>query len=296
MSYNKSGMQNLKQVIAEAETKKVALGHFNISDLAGLKGIFEATQELKLPIIIGVSEGEREFIGVRQVAALIKSLREEYDFPIFLNADHTHSLDKVKEAAEVGFDAILFDGGKLPLEKNIKQTKEVVAYVKSVNPQILVEGELGYIGSGSTIIKGVPEGAAVKKEDMTKPEDAARFVKETGVDLLGPAVGNLHGMFADAPNPDLAIDLIKEVKQSAGVPLVLHGGSGIKDSDFKAAIAAGVSIIHINTEIRLAWRRGLEAILQANPEEIVPYKILPGAVQAVKSVVLERLKLFNRMI
>lgn len=297
-------MGSLIDYIKEAEAGEVALGHFNISDLAGLKGIFEAARELNLPIIIGVSEGEREFIGVRQVVALIRSLREEFDYPIFLNADHTHSFEKAKEAAEAGFDAILFDpfdpaqgrGGKLPLEENIKETKVVVDYIKNFEPSILVEGELGYIGSGSTIIKGVPEGAAVKREDMTKPEDAERFVEETKIDLLGPAVGNLHGMFADAPNPDLAIDLISQIRQSARVPLVLHGGSGIKDSDLKSAIDAGISIIHINTEIRLAWRKGLETALKANPEEIAPYKIMPGAISGVKKVVSQRLRLFNRLI
>lgn len=289
-------MKTLREVIKDAESKEIALGHFNVSDCVGVKAIFGAAQELNLPIIIGVSEGEREFIGVKRIADAIKSIREEFDYPIFLNADHTHSLDKVKEAAEAGFDAIIFDGSKMPFEENIQKTKEAVQYVKSVNPSILVEGEVGYIGSGSVIIRGVPEGAAVRKEDFTKPEDAARFVKETGVDLFSPAVGNLHGMFADAPNPDLAIDLISDIKRATGVPLVLHGGSGIKDADFTAAIKAGINIIHINTEIRLAWRKGLEMALKQNPDEITPYKLLPGAISEIKKVVSSRLKLFSGML
>src|SRR3990167_6057541 len=125
--FNNLFIKNLLEIIKDTESKKVAIGHFNISDLAGLKGIFEAARELGLPIIIGASEGERDFIGVKQCAALIKSLRETYDYPIYLNADHTHSLEKVKEAVEAGFDAIIFDGSKLPFEENIKQTKEAVA-------------------------------------------------------------------------------------------------------------------------------------------------------------------------
>lgn len=289
-------MKSLIEVIREAESKKVAIGHFNISDLAALKAIFGAARALGVPVIIGVSEGEREFIGVRQAAALIKSLREEYDYPIYLNADHTHSLEKAKEAVEAGFDAIVFDASKLPFEENMKQTKEAVAYTKSTRPDVLVEGELGYIGSGSQIFTEIPEGAAMKPEDLAKPEEAARFVRETGVDLLAPAVGNLHGMMADAPNPALDIGRIAEIKKAVGVPLVLHGGSGITDDDFRSSIKAGISIIHINTEIRVAWRRGLEKAFLEKPEEIVPYKLLPGAVAEIKEVAGKRLRLFNRLV
>ena len=110
-------MQSLREVIADGDAHHVAVGHFNISELAALKGIFEGARSLKLPVLIGVSEGEREFIGVREVAALIKALRQEYDYPIFLNADHTHSFEKAIEAAQAGFDEILFDGSSLPMER-----------------------------------------------------------------------------------------------------------------------------------------------------------------------------------
>ncbi|MBI5147587.1 MAG: class II fructose-bisphosphate aldolase [Parcubacteria group bacterium] len=293
-------MSLLLDVIKEAEKKKTAVGHFNISDLAALKAIFSAAKSLSLPVIIGVSEGEADFIGRKQAVALIRGLREEYGWPIFLNSDHTHSFEKIKEAVEAGFDAVLFDGSKLPFEENVKATKQVVEYVRSVSAgrrsEILIEGEIGYIGGSSQILKEIPAGAAIRDEDLTTPEEAAQFVKETGVDLLSPAVGNIHGMFKNAPNPNLRIGNIEKIKKAAGVPLVLHGGSGIRDDDFRAAIAVGISVIHINTEIRLAWRQALEKSLKENPEEIAPYKILPAAVEAVGSVVEERLKLFNKLI
>lgn len=288
-------MESLLRIIQSAENKKVAVGHFNISDLAGLKGIFEAAKELGVPVIIGTSEGEADFLGRKQAVSLVRSLREEFDCPIFINSDHTKSLEEVKKAAAAGYDAILFDGGKLPFEENLKKTKEVVEYVKSVNPEILIEGELGYIGSSSKILTELPEGAAIKKEDLTNPDQAKQFVEETGVDLLAPAVGNIHGMFKGAKNPDLDIERIAELRQAAGVPLVLHGGSGVKDEDFVAAIKAGIAIIHINTEIRVAWREGLEAALRQDADEVTPYKILPGAVAKVKEVVYNRLKLFNHL-
>lgn len=288
-------MKTLKQIIQEAENTKKAIGHFNVSEWAALKGIFQSAQELDVPVIIGVSEGERDFIGVKRIALMIKSLREEFNYPIFLNADHTHSLEKIKEAVEAGFDAVLFDGGKLPFEENIKRTKEVVEYVKSVNSEILVEGELGYLGGSSVILKEIPKDAAIKPEDLTDPEEATRFVKETGIDLLAPAVGNIHGMFKNAPNPNIDIERISKLRNMAGVPIVLHGGSGIRDDDFTKAIDAGISIIHINTEIRLAWREGMEKSLKENLEEVVPYKLLPTVIKEIKSAVDKRLKLFSKI-
>lgn len=288
-------MISLRDALRGAEQKKTAIGHFNISDLAGLQGIVAAARELSVPVIIGVSEGERKFIGVRQVAALIKSLREEMGYPIFLNADHTKTLEGCVEAAMLGFDAVIFDGSKLPFEENAAQTKAVAEAVRKINPEIVVEGELGYIGSSSEVREGIPEGAAIKEEDLTKPEEAARFVKETGVDLLAPAVGNIHGMMANAPEPNLNIGRIKDLAAATGVPMVLHGASGNTDEDVRAAVEAGMRIVHINTEIRVAWRKGLEAALAANPKEVAPYKILPGAIEGVKVVVAAKLRVFNRL-
>lgn len=286
-------MMSLKEIITKAEAEKKAVGHFNISDSSALKGIFEAARKLNLPVLIGTSEGERDFLEAREAVALVKELREEYDYPIFLNADHTHSLAKVKEALEAGYDAILFDGGRLPLEENIKATKEAVDYVRATRPGVLIEGEMGYIGTSSEILKEIPKGAAVTEEDMTKPDEAERFVRETGVDLLAPAVGNIHGMLASGEEPRLDIGRIGEIKARVGIPLVLHGGSGTSDDDFREAIKAGISVIHINTEIRKAWREGLEEGLKEAPDEVAPYKLLDKAVEDVKRVVEKRLKLFS---
>ena len=286
-------MKTFKEIIIETERAKKAIGHFNISDAAALRAIVEAALEVKVPVIVGVSEGEREFLGTRQAAALIKSLRQEHEFSLFLNADHTHSFEKVKEAVEAGFDAVLFDGSNLPFEENVKRTKEVVDFVKSKNPAIVVEGELGHIGTSSRLLKEIPQGATIKEEDLTTSDEAAEFVKKTGVDLFAPAVGNLHGMFASGRNPALNIKRIQEIKNAVEIPLVLHGGSGVSDGDFKMAIRAGITIIHISTELRLAWRRGLEKSLKENPEEITPYKILQPAVASIKEIVARRLKLFS---
>lgn len=286
-------MKTLKEYIQEAESKKVALGHFNISNLEGLWGVFRAAQKLDVPVIIGVSEGERDFVGVHQAVALIKSIREEYQYPIFLNADHTYSFEKVKQAVDAGFDAVIFDGAQLSFEENIKATKQCVEYAKSVNPNILVEAELGYIGVSSKLLDALPEGVVTTGEGLTSPEQAQEFVQKTGIDLLAPAVGNVHGMMKVGHDPRLDIARIKAIREAAGVPLVLHGGSGTVDEDFVEGIKNGIAIVHINTEIRVAYKNALKQSLEQYPDEIAPYKFLKGAVEGVEKVAEQRMKLFN---
>ncbi len=285
-------MKTLREVLTEATRQGVAVGHFNVSDLAALKAIVAAARDLKLPVMIGVSEGERGFVGVPQIAALIKAFREESEYPIFLNADHTHSLEKAEQAARAGFDEIIFDGSSLPFEKNVEQTKEAVAMIKSINPNCMVEGEIGYIGSASDVMDKVPEGAGI----LSTPEEARQFVSATGIDILAPAVGNMHGLLQSMVSGEvqkrLDIARIAAIRDAAGVFMTLHGGSGTNDDDFKKAIKSGMTIVHVNTEIRLAWRRSMEASLAAD-QSVVPYKLMVPVVAAIQKVVDARLRLFS---
>jgi fructose-bisphosphate aldolase class II len=232
-------------------------------------------------------------MGVPQVAALIKSLREEYNFPIFLNADHTHSLAKAIEAAKAGFDWVVFDLSTLPFEENVRQTKQAVEALKAIRPSILVEGEIGDIGSGSEIHDAAPASSG----QLTTPDEAKQFIEETKVDTLAPAVGNRHGMTKNMVEGEtrkhLNIRRIREIKEATKIFLTLHGGSGTDDRDMRDAIAAGITVVHINTELRVAWRRGLEAALAGHANEVVPYKLLPPVVDSVKQVVASRLTLFS---
>ena len=253
MRYHISNM-NLREYLIDSDVKGYALPHFNVSDLTALKAIVFSAKELNKPVMIGVSEGERDFIGLGEVAALVKSYREELGIPIFLNADHTHTLEGIRLAAEAGFDEVLFDGSKLPLEENLKQTKEAVAIAKAINPEIIVEGELGYIGSASAILENTPEGAALSSEMFTKPEEALAFIKETGIDVFSPAVGNMHGLLKSMVTGEVKkrLDIVRigEIKKMCRVFMTLHGGSGTDDNDFVAAIKAGINIVHVNTELR----------------------------------------------
>ena len=285
-------MKTLREYIKEAEEKGVAIGHFNISNLEALHGIYNAAKKLNLPVIIGLSEGEEEFVGKNEAVTLIKEIREKDNYPIFLNADHHSSFESVKNVIDAGFDAVIIDGAKLSFEENVKVTKQCVEYahsvIKETGRDILVEAELGYIGVGSNIKETIPEGAGI----LTKPEDAKKFVIETGIDMLAPSVGSVHGLIKSG-KPHIDAELVKKIREVASVPLVLHGGSGLRDEDFINAIRAGISIVHINSEIRLAYKDAVKKFIDENPNEIHPSKILKPAVDAIEAIVESRLKLFN---
>jgi len=297
-------MKTLREYIKEAEEKGVAIGHFNISNLEALHGIYNAAKKIsteggsayggKLPIIIGVSEGEEEFVGREEAVALVRAIRERDDYPIFLNADHHYTFESVKAALDAGYDAAIIDAVKLPLEENIALTKRCVEYARELgkkeNRDILIEAEIGYIGTSSKILDKIPEG--VSEATMTTPEDAKHFVEATGIDMLAPSVGNIHGMVTGG-NPRLHPERVRAIKEATGISLVLHGGSGSMNEDFIACIKEGIDIVHINTEIRVAYKDALKKSLIDSPDEVAPYKILRPAVVAIESVVEARLKLFN---
>lgn len=287
----------LREAIKEAEKKGVAIGHFNVSTVDQLWAIFNSARALNAPVIIGVSEKERDFIGVKQAVHLVESMRDEFNYPIFINADHTYSFERVKEAIDAGYDSVIFDGAKLPLEENIKITKQCVDYAREIGAkeerETLVEGELGYIGSSSKILDAIPEGASIRPDELTSVEDAIRFVSETNVDLFSPAIGSIHGKMRTGYDPDINIERLSAIEKAINVHLVLHGGSGLKDENFIDGIKAGLLIIHISTEIRVAWRDALRETIAKNPDEIAPYKLLENSVRAVQEVVTKKLKLFN---
>src|SRR3989338_10681829 len=289
-------MKTLREYIKEADERGVAIGHFNISNLEALHAIYNAARKLNVPITVGLTEGEGPFFGREEGVAVVRAIRERDNYTIFLNADHHHSFETVKICVDAGFDMVIIDGAKLSFEENIKITKQCVDYVKKFNKEngtdVLIEGELGYIGESSKIYDKLSEG--IDEANMTTPEDAKRFVEATGIDLFAPYVGNIHGIVRTG-NPRLHPERVKAIRAATGIPLVLHGGSGSMNEDFIACIKEGIDIVHINTEIRVAFTSALRKSLADKPEEIVPYKYMPAAVQAVQDVVEARLKLFSGM-
>ena len=286
-------MSSAIEYLHQAEQEKIALGHFNVANLETFWGVVQAARERQTPFFVGVSEGERDFIGVSQIKALVDSVRVNEGLPIFLNADHTYSFERVQEVIDAGFDSVIIDGAQLPFEENIELTARCVEYARENAPEVLVEAELGYIGSSSKLLDELPEGAAVTEDMITKPEEAEEFVRRTGVDLLAPAVGTIHGMMKKGLNPQLHIERIAELRQAARVPLVLHGGSGSSPEDMKSAVEAGMGMVHISTEIRLAYKEGLQQALESRPEEIAPYKYLDIPVKKVTETVTDKLQLLG---
>lgn len=289
-------MKTLREVVTEAQAKKVAVGHFNFSNIEGLYAIARAAKTLNVPVIAGLSEGEQEAIGTHQAVALVKTIREHWGIDIFLNADHHYSFATVKDAIDAGFDSVIYDGANKSLEENIAISKQCVEYAREVSTRtgrdIVVEVELGYIGEGSKMRDTIPEGVAV----TTSPDEAKNFVAATGADMLAPAVGNFHGMLKVGSKPRLDIDCIKSIATALPeTPLVLHGGSG-EEADFAAAIDAGIAIIHVNTELRRAYTDALKTYLTHNPEDIAPYKYGTNASLAMEHVVTEKLKIFNKLV
>lgn len=280
----------LSELFAAARANGFAVGHFNIANLEMLRAIADAAKASgALGVMIGTSEGECQHIGMRQAVALVTAFEEEYGIPLFLNADHAKSVESCKVAIDAGYHSIHFDGSALPFEENVRQTREVVEYARSQIRNTSIEGELGYLGGGSTVTR---ERVTVTAEQMTDPDQARKYVERTGVDRLAVAIGNVHGL--NLEEPQLDFERLKAIREA--VPercaLVLHAGSGISDEDIRKAIALGIVNIHISTELRKAWREALEATLKDHPGEYAPYRILEPAIEAVRELVMKKLKLF----
>lgn len=282
-------MQTLRETIEAAQEGGYAIGHFNVSDSNQFNAVLAAAEAVGVPVIVGASEGERAFIGVRNLAAMVRAARDAGK-QVYLNADHTYSLEKVKEAVDAGFDAVIFDGSHLSFEENVAKTREVVAYAREHGKDTLVEAEIGRIGTSSKLLDVPPEDM---DKDLTTADEAATFVRETGVNLLAPAVGTMHGRLKGGGEPKIDLERIAQLREAAGIPLVLHGGSGSTDSDLAAAGKAGCSVIHINTDIRVAYRKGIEAALAENADEIAPYKFLAKGTEGVRATTERYLRLFS---
>ncbi len=283
-------MKTIKHYLEKAQKEKFAIGQFNFSDFTQMKAIVSAGEKLKSPIILGTSEGESKFFGLQEAVALRDIIRKKTGLSIFLNLDHGKSFEYLKEAIDAGYDMVHFDGSKMPLEENIKTAKEVVKYAKKKG--VLVEGEVGRIGTDSS--KLYSEKFEIKEEDLTKPEDAEKFVKETKVDLLAVSIGTFHGIDISGVCPNLRLDILEKIKGKMGkMGLVLHGGSGTPEDDIKEAINRGIVKININTELRVAFSGNLRRFLDNNVEEVVPYKFLALAKNSVEKVTELKIKMFG---
>ncbi|MBI4135850.1 class II fructose-bisphosphate aldolase [Candidatus Uhrbacteria bacterium] len=284
-------MHTLHSILQKAAKEKWAVPHFNVGDFEQFRAVAEAAARLHAPIMIGTSEGERDFLGLPQSVALVKAFRDQLRLPLFLNADHTRSVRAAKVAIDAGYDSVHIDLSREDWNVNLKGTLAVVRLAREKSRIVSVEGELGYLVTESS--KVYKKKILVDPATFTKPNEAVRFVRKTGVDRFAPAVGNLHGIAANRPQLDFA--LIKKLRAilPLKVALVLHGGSGIRPADFKKAIKLGINNIHISTELRLVYAKAERQSLREQKNEIAPYKLAAPVVQAVRKKAEYFIKLFG---
>lgn len=281
----------LKEVLERAREERWAVPHFNISTLELARGMCEAAAKLRSPLMLGTSEGERNFIGLKQAVALVAAFREEFGIPIFLNADHSKSVAAAELAIDAGYPSIHIDLSKKGFEENLAGTRKVTADARKNNPFISVEGELGYLVTDSS--KVYKEKIIVNPTTFTKPDEAALFVEETGVDRFAPAIGNLHGIAANAPKIDFA--LLKNLRSALPkkITLVLHGGSGNSSLIFRKAIECGINNVHISTSLKLVYAKAIRGAFNKDPDNLAFYKLFAPVTAAVKKEAEKFIKIFK---
>jgi len=271
----------LKEIIYNLK-KNQAILHYNVATLEQIKAGILAVKETKIPLIFGVSEGERKYLNPKLVKKIIDFYREEEnlnDF-IFLNADHSKTFDSSKLALFLYYDEVLVDGSEMSFEENIKVVKEIVRLRNENNLKVLIEGEVGFIGGKSEIQK---EKIEIKEEDLTNPETALKFVEETNVDLLAVSIGNIHGILPYEPKLDFASG--EKIANLVKIPLVLHGASGLSLKNIKKCILIGFKIVHINTEFRKIWKEKL--IERLKEDTVTPYKIYEPIIEELKKKIIQ---------
>lgn len=290
----------IKEWFEKAKVEKFAIGAFNAGNFETVKAICGASENLKAPVIIESSPGETKYLGAYNLVSMVRNLAEEKGIEVFINLDHARSYDEVIIGIEAGYDLVHFDGSELPYEENVELAKRIVD--EAHKEGVLVEGEFNRIGGSSELHDGsvndlVDSGQARMTTggtnlSMTDPEEALRFVTETGVDTLAVSIGNVHGYF-EKGGEELNIPLLSEIREKVPSFLSLHGGSGISADQLSVAVGLGIVKINVNTELRMAYRTNLENVLKGNPEEIAMYKIMPSVVEAVREVVEEKIGIFG---
>lgn len=272
-----------RDYLEKAKKEGFAIPALNAGTFETIKAIAEAAAEAKSPIIIETSTGETKWMGAENVLCICRNFTDQYKIPILVNLDHAYTEEDLKPGFEAGYDLIHFDGSKLPYEQNIEIAKKIVPVAHQHGQ--LVEGEVDKIqGEGSEVHTGTVDQAAIDA-GKSKPETAEKFVAETGVDIYASFFGNVHGIYPGY-TPQLDIELLHKIQQA--IPqtfLSMHGSSGTPDDQVRAAVAADVVKVNVNTELRLAYRKSLEQVL-GEKKDLAMYKVFPDVVATIKKEAL----------
>ncbi len=281
-----------RHLMQRARQQHFAVGAFNIDNQETLIAIARAAQKLDSPVLVEVSQGEVDAMGLENVRDLVDNYREEYGVEMYLNLDHSPTVENAKKAIDVGYEFIHIDISQANHDATdaeiIAKTREVVEYAKFTGA--LVESEPHYFGGSSNLHNEEIDYEKIKKTFST-PDGAAKFVSETGIDTFAAAIGNLHGKY---PVPkQLDLDLLAEIRSAIDCNISLHGGSGTPLHYFQNAAEIGVSKININSDMRYAFRKTLEKVLTENPDEYAIVKLMPAVYVAVQNVVEEKIQAFG---
>lgn len=281
-----------RHLMQRSRSQKFAVGAFNIDNQETLIAVAKAAQKLNSPALIEVSHGEVEAMGLENIRDLVDNYREEYGVEMYINLDHSPSVEAAKRGIDAGFEFIHIDISQAnhdaSLDEIVAKTKEVMEYAKFTGA--LVEAEERYFMGSSNLHTETIDYEEVKKYN-TKPDEAVDFVKKTGIDTIAVQIGNLHGLY---PVPkQLDLELLQKLRDAVGCQISLHGGSGTPLHFFEDAAKIGVSKININSDMRYAFRKTLEKVLADHPDEYAVVKLMPEVYGAVQAVVEEKINAFG---
>lgn len=278
---------HIKELFRGDVIGKFAYPAFNTVNLETTMGIIAAAEELQVPVIIEASEGAFKYAGLETLYEIISTLAAKSTAPIVLHMDHGKDMVQLKRGIELGFSSVMIDHSNLSFEQNVADTKAMVAFAHSRG--VWVQGEIGRI-------KGTEDWLAVADNEalLTTPEEASKFYKLTGVDTLATAVGTIHGVVKMRQvTAHIDIRRIQQIHAAVPVPLVLHGASGVPDKVMQEAIASGIAIVNIDTELRIGFTEQLRKYLHDNPMEVDLRKYMHPAIDGIKEAVKQKLKVLG---
>ncbi|WP_042354391.1 class II fructose-bisphosphate aldolase [Bacillus rubiinfantis] len=276
---------SMTEMLKKAKAEGYAVGQFNINNLEYTQAILQAAEEEKSPVILGVSEGAGRYIGgFKTVVKMVEGLMEDYNItvPVAIHLDHGSSFDKCKEAVDAGFTSVMIDASHHPFEENIEITSKVVEYAHAKG--VSVEAELGTVGGQEDDVIG-------ESIIYADANECVELVNRTGIDCLAPALGSVHGPYKGEPK--LGFKEMEEIGKLTGLPLVLHGGTGIPTKDIQKSISLGTAKINVNTENQIASAKTVREVLAANPDMYDPRKYLGPARETIKQTVIGKMREFG---
>jgi len=276
---------SMTEMLKKAKAEGYAVGQFNLNNLEFTQAILQAAEEEKSPVILGVSEGAGKYMGgFKTVVNMVKGLMEDYKItvPVAIHLDHGSSFEKCAQAIHAGFTSVMIDASHHPFEENVAITSKVVelAHLHGVS----VEAELGVVG-------GQEDDVVANGIIYADPNECEELAKRTGIDCLAPALGSVHGPYKGEPN--LGFKEMEEIGKRTGLPLVLHGGTGIPTKDIQRAISLGTAKINVNTENQISATKAIREILNSKPELYDPRKYLGPARDAIKETVKGKMREFG---